>query len=150
VQPRLRERCTGDPIVRPTSGIAARESARRTGAPIHIQGCRTTLNRRPPVDERSHYVQYASVQYASDSKAEITGLFGFLVKRFSRKMLGDVPEGIGVTWHNRPVLTSMMRFGGKAKTWDRLDPNLKSFAHMAAGDGCLAQRVTRRPNRDRW
>jgi alkylhydroperoxidase family enzyme len=65
-------------------------------------------------------------------KAEITGPFGYAVKRFSRKMLGDVPEGVGVMWHNRPVLTSMMRFGRKAEKWDQLDPNLKSFAHMAA------------------
>ena len=65
-------------------------------------------------------------------KAPITGPFGYAVKRFSRKLLGDVPEGIAVMWHNRPVLTSMMAFGRKAERWDRLDPNLKSFAHMAA------------------
>jgi alkylhydroperoxidase family enzyme len=64
--------------------------------------------------------------------APITGPFGYAVKRFSRKMLGDVPEGVGVMWHNRPVLASMMGFGRKAEKWDRLDPNLKSFAHMAA------------------
>ena len=65
-------------------------------------------------------------------KAPITGPFGYVVKRFSRKLLGDVPEGVGVMWHNRPVLTSMMAFGRKAEKWDELDPNLKSFAHMAA------------------
>ena len=65
-------------------------------------------------------------------KAPITGPFGYAVKGFSRKMLGDVPEGVGVMWHNRPVLTSMMGFGRKAEKWDQLDPNLKSFAHMAA------------------
>ena len=26
-------------------------------------------------------------------KAEITGLYGYLLKRFSRKMLGEVPDG---------------------------------------------------------
>jgi alkylhydroperoxidase family enzyme len=65
-------------------------------------------------------------------KAPITGPFGYAVKRFSRKMLGEVPEGVGVMWHNRPVLTGMMGFGRKAEKWDQLDPNLKSFAHMAA------------------
>lgn len=35
-------------------------------------------------------------------------------------------------WHNRPVLKSFMGFGQKAQKWDQLDPNLKSFAHMAA------------------
>lgn len=64
-------------------------------------------------------------------KAEITGLYGYLVKRFSRKLLGDVPEPVEVMWHNRAVLTSMMGFGRKAQKWDQLDPNLKSFAHMA-------------------
>ena len=29
-------------------------------------------------------------------KAEITGLFGYVVKRFSRKLLGDVPEPAAV------------------------------------------------------
>jgi AhpD family alkylhydroperoxidase len=62
----------------------------------------------------------------------MTGPFGYTVKRLSRKMLGDVPEGVGVMWHNRRVLTSMMAFGRKAEKWGQLDPNLKSFAHMAA------------------
>jgi AhpD family alkylhydroperoxidase len=64
-------------------------------------------------------------------KAEITGLYGYLLKRFSRKLLGDVPEPAEVMWHNRAVLTSSTRFGRKVQQWDRLDPNLKSFAHMA-------------------
>ena len=34
-------------------------------------------------------------------KAEITGLYGYLLKRFSRKMLGEVPEAAEVMWHNR-------------------------------------------------
>jgi AhpD family alkylhydroperoxidase len=41
-------------------------------------------------------------------------------------------------WHNRAVLSSFTGFGRKAQKWDRLDPNLKSFAHMAvaAQVGC--------------
>ena len=71
-------------------------------------------------------------------KAEITGIYGYLVKRFSRKLLGDVPEPAEVMWHNRPVLTSSTAFGRKVQKWDQLDPNLKSFAHMtvAAMVGC--------------
>jgi hypothetical protein len=71
-------------------------------------------------------------------KAEITGLYGYALKRFSRKLLGDVPEPAEVMWHNQPVLRSMTAFGRKAQTWDRLDPNLKSFAHMAVASliGC--------------
>jgi alkylhydroperoxidase family enzyme len=64
-------------------------------------------------------------------KAEITGPYGFLLKRFSRKMFGDVAEPAEVMWHNRAVLSSSMAFGRKAQRWDQLDPDLKSFAHMA-------------------
>ena len=46
-------------------------------------------------------------------KAEITGPYGYVLKRFSRKMFGEVPEPAEVMWHNRAVLTSMMGFGRK-------------------------------------
>ena len=71
-------------------------------------------------------------------KAEITGLYGYALKRFSRKMLGEIPEPAEVMWHNRPVLKAMTDLGQKAQKWDQLDPNLKSFAHMAvaAQIGC--------------
>jgi AhpD family alkylhydroperoxidase len=42
-----------------------------------------------------------------------------------------VPEPAEVMWHNRAVLTSIAGFSRKSQKWDRLDPNLKSFAHMA-------------------
>jgi len=73
-------------------------------------------------------------------RAEITGPYGYLLKRFSRKMLGEAPESLGVMWHNRAVLSSMMGFGRKADKWNQLDPNLKSFAHMAVASlvGCSA------------
>lgn len=64
-------------------------------------------------------------------KAEITGLSGWMLKRISRKMVGDVPEPAEVMWHNKPVLFSMSAFGRKTQKWDQLDANLKSFAHMA-------------------
>lgn len=62
---------------------------------------------------------------------EITGVFGALAKRFSKKMLGEVPEPLGVMWHNRPVLRTFFAFSGKAQKWDACDHSLKSFAHMA-------------------
>lgn len=70
--------------------------------------------------------------------AEITGPYGFLVKRFSRKMLGEVPDGVAVMWHHRGVLTTLMKLGRKVQSWDELDTNLKAFAHMAvaAKIGC--------------
>jgi alkylhydroperoxidase family enzyme len=64
-------------------------------------------------------------------KAEITGAYGWMLKRFSRKLFGDVPEPLEVTWHNRAVLSSSIGFGRKVQKWNQLDPNLKSFAHMA-------------------
>jgi AhpD family alkylhydroperoxidase len=54
-------------------------------------------------------------------KSEITGLL----------LNGEVPEPAEVMWHNRAVLTSSMGFGREVQKWDQLDPNLKSFAHMA-------------------
>jgi alkylhydroperoxidase family enzyme len=71
-------------------------------------------------------------------KAEITGIYGYLLKKMARKMLGDVPESVGVMWHYPAVLKDMMAFARKAEKWDRLDRNLASFAHMAAASliGC--------------
>lgn len=70
--------------------------------------------------------------------AEITGLYGALAKRFSKKVLGRVPEPLGVYWHNRPVLKVMMGAGAKTQKWNACDRSLKSFAHMAvaAKIGC--------------
>lgn len=65
-------------------------------------------------------------------KAELTGIYGAMVKRMSRKMLGDVAEPVEVAWHNRKVLNFSFALGRKAQKWDACDENLKSFAHMAA------------------
>ena len=69
---------------------------------------------------------------------EITGVFGAVLKTVSRKMLGQVPEGAAVMWHYPAVFKDMMRFGRKVDSWNRLDPNLASFAAMAAAGvvGC--------------
>ena len=70
--------------------------------------------------------------------AELTGIYGAMVKRMSRKMFGDVPEPVGVAWHNRKVLNLSFSLGRRAKKWDRCDASLKSFAHMAVASlvGC--------------
>jgi alkylhydroperoxidase family enzyme len=65
-------------------------------------------------------------------QAEITGVFGMMAKRFSKKKLGQVPEPLGVMWHNRQVLKAFFGFSHKADKWDACDRQLKSFAHMAA------------------
>ena len=64
--------------------------------------------------------------------AEITGVFGAMLKRYSRKELGQVPESLGVMWHNKRVLRHFFGFFGKIDKWDACDQQLKSFAHMAA------------------
>jgi alkylhydroperoxidase family enzyme len=64
-------------------------------------------------------------------KAEITGPYGALAKWFSKRLLGRVPEPMGVYWHNRPVLRTVMGISAKAQKWDACDPSLKSFAHLA-------------------
>jgi alkylhydroperoxidase family enzyme len=55
-------------------------------------------------------------------KAELSGPYGALVKRMSRKMLLNFSFGIG----------------RKAQKWNQCDENLKSFAHMATASlvGC--------------
>src|SRR4029450_6197199 len=71
-------------------------------------------------------------------KAEITGLSGYALKRFSRKQLGDVPEPAEAMWHNRPVVTSLTGLGRKVQKRDEREPDGKSFAHraVAALVGC--------------
>ena len=71
-------------------------------------------------------------------EAEITGVYGAVLKRMSRKMFGDVPEGLAVLWHNRPVLKAGLALGRRTATWNACDKDLKSYAHMAAASliGC--------------
>ena len=71
-------------------------------------------------------------------KVEPTGVYGAIIKRMSRKMLGDVPEPVEVAWHNKKVLNFSFALGRKAQKWDRCDENLKSFAHIAVASlvGC--------------
>ena len=70
--------------------------------------------------------------------AELTGPFAYAVKRFSRKVLGKVPDAVGAYWHNRRVLNTMMGVGRKVQAWDQLAPDLSSYAHMAVASlvGC--------------
>ncbi len=70
--------------------------------------------------------------------AEVTGFKGALVKRFAKKVLGQVPSSLGVYWHNQKVFMDMSSLGGKLKKWDTCDEQLKSFAHMVVASkvGC--------------
>ena len=71
-------------------------------------------------------------------QAEITGLYGTVLKKASKNMVGEVPDALGVMWHNRPVLKVSMGTGRKATKWNKCDKDLKSYAHMAAASliGC--------------
>ena len=63
---------------------------------------------------------------------EITGVHGALVTTISRRMLGRVPDAVGVLWHHPRVLRDSMTFGRRVDSWDRLDRGLATFAAMAA------------------
>jgi alkylhydroperoxidase family enzyme len=70
--------------------------------------------------------------------AEITGVYGTVLKKMSKKMVGEVPDALGVMWHNRPVLKVSMGTGRKATKWNKCDKDLKTYANMAAASliGC--------------
>ena len=72
-------------------------------------------------------------------KAEITGVYGALMKMFASKQLGgELPDGGYVYFHHKPLLKAVMSFEGKVKKWNRLDENLKSYAQLASAGviGC--------------
>lgn len=64
-------------------------------------------------------------------ETELTGVYGWLIERMSRRMLGKVPQGVEVMWHNRKVLNTGFALGRKVKKWDQCDEGLKSLASMA-------------------
>lgn len=65
-------------------------------------------------------------------RAEMTGIYAGLLKIAMRKMLGGVPAGAEVSWHNPPVFKDMMKLGRRTEKWHQLDPNLSTFAALAA------------------
>ena len=69
---------------------------------------------------------------------EITGLYGGVLKLAMRKMVGRVPESTAIMWHNPRVFKDTMGFGRKMEKWDRVEPNLATWAVMAtaAHIGC--------------
>ena len=71
-------------------------------------------------------------------KAEITGVYGAVLKRMSRRMFGEVPESLEVLWNNPQVLKFSLGLGQKSAKWHECDENLKSYAHMAVASliGC--------------
>jgi alkylhydroperoxidase family enzyme len=81
------------------------------------------------------YIDYEETVMAGDTRvprADMTGIYGGLLKIAMRKMLGGVPAGAEVSWHNPRVFKDMMKLGRRTEKWDQLDRNLSSFAAMAA------------------
>lgn len=64
--------------------------------------------------------------------AEVTGVYGAIVKVFAKKMMGRVPESVGVLWNNPAVMKDAMGIGRKTEGWKELDSDLASYAGMAA------------------
>lgn len=69
---------------------------------------------------------------------ELTGLFGTVVKVAARRMLGQVPDSMGVLAHHPALMRASMGIGRKIEALDELDRNLASYAVMstAAYLGC--------------
>jgi hypothetical protein len=63
--------------------------------------------------------------------AEVSGVYGALVKVAAKKMIGRVPDSIGVLWNNR-IMKDSMGIGRKAEGWHELAPDLASYAGMAS------------------
>jgi len=64
--------------------------------------------------------------------AEITGAQGAIIKFAARRMVGRVPDSLGVLWHHRGVMKDSMGIGQKVESWHELDPGLATFAAMAS------------------
>ena len=64
--------------------------------------------------------------------AEITGAYGAIVKFAARRMVGKVPDSLGVLWHHPAVMKASMGIGGKIEKWHELDRTLATYAAMAS------------------
>lgn len=70
--------------------------------------------------------------YARIPRAPITGAFGMVVKITATRMLGKVPDSLGVLWNHRAVVKDSMSTGNKVEHWKELDADLATYAAMAA------------------
>ncbi|KRC59416.1 carboxymuconolactone decarboxylase [Agromyces sp. Root81] len=62
---------------------------------------------------------------------ELTGVFGAVVKVAARRMIGRVPDSMGVLAHHPALMRASMGIGRKIEALDELDKNLASYAVMA-------------------
>ena len=73
----------------------------------------------------------------------VTGVYGALVKLLSRKMLGRVPDSIGVLWHHPAVMKDAMGIGRKVERWNELVRDLASYRRHGVGGRHRLQLVPR-------
>lgn len=66
------------------------------------------------------------------------GIFGRAVAWYSRRAYGDVLDNALVLLHHKPALLALVAFERRVDRWDRLNPDLKTLATMAAAStiGC--------------
>ena len=64
--------------------------------------------------------------------ADVTGAYGAIVKFAARKMMGKVPDSLGVLWHHQAVMKDAMGIGRKIEKWHELDRTLATYAAMAS------------------
>lgn len=71
-------------------------------------------------------------------KAPVTGLYGKILTAYARRTYGQLPDGVYVYFHHRPVLKAILGFERKVAKWQALDPTLKSYAQLASAGviGC--------------
>lgn len=62
---------------------------------------------------------------------ELTGVFGTVVKVAAKRMIGRVPDSMGVLAHHPALMRASMGIGRKIEALDELDRNLASYAVMA-------------------
>lgn len=62
---------------------------------------------------------------------ELTGVFGAVVKVAAKRMIGRVPDSMGVLAHHPALMRASMGIGRKIEALDELDENLASYAVMA-------------------
>lgn len=65
-------------------------------------------------------------------RATITGLYGRAVSAYARRAWGEVPDNAYVLMHHKPVMRAVFGHERKVARWDRLAPDLKTYAEMAA------------------
>ena len=71
-------------------------------------------------------------------RAEVSGLYGRLMKAYARRTWGQVPDNAYVVWHHRPLMRAVLGFERRVATWHELDPHLKSYAQLGSAGviGC--------------